>query len=80
VDLADGDGINVWIPVQDEASAVIRLASQGIGVAPGRPFAVLPEPRGFMRVTVGLVDTGGEQLAQALVVAARASARDAVAR
>jgi DNA-binding transcriptional MocR family regulator len=80
VDLADGDGINVWIPVQDEASAVIRLASQGIGVAPGRPFAVLPEPRGFMRVTVGLVDTGGEQLAQSLVVAARASARDAVAR
>lgn len=80
VDVGGGDGINLWIPVQDEASALIRLASQGIGVAPGRPFAVLPEARGFMRVTVGLVASGGEQLARALAGAADATAWGAVAR
>ena len=32
------EGINIWVPVRDETAAVVRLASQGIGVAPGAPF------------------------------------------
>ena len=80
VEVGGGDGINLWIPVQDEASALIRLASQGIGVAPGKPFAVLPESRGFMRVTVGLVSSGNDWLAQALAEAADITAWRSVAR
>ena len=80
VEVGGGDGINLWIPVQDEASALIRLASQGIGVAPGKPFAVLPETRGFMRVTVGLVSSGNDWLAQALSDAANITTWASVAR
>jgi DNA-binding transcriptional MocR family regulator len=80
VEVGGGDGINLWIPVQDEASALIRLASQGIGVAPGKPFAVLPESRGFMRVTVGLVSSGNDWLAQALAEAADITTWRSVAR
>jgi DNA-binding transcriptional MocR family regulator len=80
VDVTGGDGINLWIPVQDEASALIRLASQGIGVAPGRPFTVLPEGGGHMRDTVGLVASAGEALARARAAAADATTWGAVAR
>lgn len=80
VEVGGGDGINLWIPVQDEASALIRLASQGIGVAPGRPFAVLPEARGFMRVTVGLVASDWGPLARALAEAAVLETWGSVAR
>ena len=54
------DGINIWIPVHDEPSAVVRLASQGIGVAAGAPFAVLPEYRPHIRVTAGLLNDSRE--------------------
>jgi DNA-binding transcriptional MocR family regulator len=46
------EGLNLWVPVVDETAALLRLASQGIGVAPGQPFSVLPESRGFIRVTI----------------------------
>lgn len=80
VEVGGGEGINLWIPVQDEASALIRLASQGIGVAPGKPFAVLPETRGFMRVTVGLVSSGNDWLARALAEAADITSWGSAAR
>jgi len=65
------EGLNVWVPVQDEASAIVRLASQGIGVSAGAPFAVLPEPRGFIRVTAGLVRDGHPELGAAIAEAAQ---------
>ena len=34
------DGINVWMRVADERSALITLAAQSIGAAPGEPFFV----------------------------------------
>jgi DNA-binding transcriptional MocR family regulator len=37
------DGINLWIGVVDERSALITLAAQGVGAAPGEPFLVLPD-------------------------------------
>lgn len=64
------EGLNVWVPVHDEASAIVRLASQGIGVSAGAPFAVLPEPRGFIRVTAGLVRDGHAELGAAIAEAA----------
>ncbi|WP_213283709.1 PLP-dependent aminotransferase family protein [Cellulomonas hominis] len=51
-----GDGINVWVPVADEATALVRLEAAGIRVARGRPFRAAPPPEGgagHVRVTVG---------------------------
>ena len=50
----DGDGINMWVEVEDERSALVLLASRGIGAAPGTPFQTRPD-QGFLRVTVGRV-------------------------
>jgi DNA-binding transcriptional MocR family regulator len=48
------DGINLWVEVADERSAVVALAARGIGVAPGEPFLVRPDDD-HVRVTVGLL-------------------------
>jgi DNA-binding transcriptional MocR family regulator len=69
--VAGDDGLNVWVPVHDEAAALMRLAAQGIGVAPGRPFAVLPDEEGHVRVTVGLIGDHVEEVATAVAAAAR---------
>ena len=70
VEVNGADGINLWLPVEDETAAIVRLASRGIGAAPGAPFTLLPEPAGHLRVTCGLVDSGFEELAEELAVAA----------
>ncbi|MCX6459519.1 MAG: aminotransferase class I/II-fold pyridoxal phosphate-dependent enzyme [Actinobacteria bacterium] len=68
--LAAGDGINQWVPVVDERLALVRAAAAGIGVAPGAPF-VLPGLAGdHVRVTVGLISSGAEHVAQCLAAAA----------
>lgn len=82
------EGINIWVPVHDETAAVVRLASQGIGVAPGAPFRLgppdgAPEGGGHLRVTVGAAGDdpdGLDGLAQALAEAALAGGRPARAR
>ena len=75
------EGLNVWVPVHDETAAVVRLASQGIGVAPGSPFRVGgAAPSGHIRVTVGLARDGFEDLAEAIALAARTTGRSVRAR
>ncbi len=49
-----GDGINLWMRVEDERSALITLAAQGIGAAPGEPFMVRND-HPSLRLTVGLL-------------------------
>ena len=49
------DGLNIWVPVRDEAAALVRLASQGIGGAAGSPFAVLADASDHLRITTGLI-------------------------
>jgi DNA-binding transcriptional MocR family regulator len=73
VDVSGGDGLNLWVPVNDESAAIVRLASQGIGVTPGTPFDVLPGSSGHLRVTAGLVADGHEELADLLAAAANTS-------
>jgi DNA-binding transcriptional MocR family regulator len=70
VQVASGDGLNLWVPVHDESAAIVRLASQGVGVTPGSPFDVLQGGGGHVRVTVGLVAEGQEELAEILAAAA----------
>lgn len=70
-----GDGINLWLPVLDEATALVRLEAAGIRVAPGSPFlATSPGDGrpGHVRVTVGLLGDDVEAVARTLVVAATA--------
>lgn len=71
VQVGGDDGLNLWVPVHDESAALVRLASRGIGVAPGAPFSVLPSEQGHVRVTVGLVGADLEGVAEEVAVAAR---------
>jgi DNA-binding transcriptional MocR family regulator len=57
------DGINLWIEARDEQAALLSLAAQGIGAAPGTPFITNPFPSDHLRVTVGLVRADHEPLA-----------------
>ncbi len=70
VAVGGADGLNIWLPVRDEAAALIRLASQGIGAAAGGPFSVLPGSGAHLRVTVGLVRAEPERVAAHLAEAA----------
>jgi len=67
-----GDGINLWVPVHDEQTALVRLEAAGVRVARGRPFfSDPPTSRGFVRVTVGVLRGDDvETVAAALVAAA----------
>lgn len=69
------DGVNTWLPVRDESAALVALASHGIGVAPGTPFAVLDDTTPHIRVTTGLLADRHTQVAGLLAAAATAGTR-----
>ena len=72
IDARGSDGINLWVPVPDERSTAVALATQGIGVAPGSPFQVRPDAD-HVRITVGLLrgsKAAVAQLADQVVAAA----------
>jgi DNA-binding transcriptional MocR family regulator len=69
------DGINLWIEVADERTALVLLAAQGIGAAPGTPFLVGDNPTDHLRITVGLVRDHVHALADQLAVAAAGTER-----
>jgi DNA-binding transcriptional MocR family regulator len=65
VPAAGGSGINVWVPVRDEAGAVARLLADGWAVAPGARFRLASAPG--VRITVtGLRDADLPVLAAAV--------------
>lgn len=70
------DGLNIWLPVADEAAAVLRLAGDGIAVTPGSPFMLEPSagPQGHIRVTTGLIREDHERIADLLADAATTGA------
>ncbi|MBF6214057.1 aminotransferase class I/II-fold pyridoxal phosphate-dependent enzyme [Nocardia puris] len=72
VRIADGQGLNAWVPVADERTALVHLAANGIRVAPGGPFFVAdrghPEA---VRVTIAPLSEGVEEVASVLALAAR---------
>jgi DNA-binding transcriptional MocR family regulator len=67
------DGINIWLPVADEAAAMVRLASRGIGATAGAPFAVGSLTGPFLRITVGSIADDHSRIAAELAAAADAS-------
>ena len=83
VAVAPADGINMWVPVLSERSALVQLAAAGIRVAAGTPFLAASDaadaangsrsrPGGeFVRVTVGVLRDGADEVADALATAAQ---------
>ena len=78
------DGVNLWMPVVSERSALVQLAAAGIRVAAGTPFlaaaangadaagGIRSRPASeFVRVTVGMVREGTDEVADALATAAQ---------
>ncbi|MFM8350015.1 MAG: PLP-dependent aminotransferase family protein, partial [Actinomycetales bacterium] len=59
---APADGINLWVQVADERSALLMLAAGGIRVAPGGPFMVQPLAEQYLRITAGLLPDDHEQI------------------
>ena len=76
IEVPGTDGLNIWVPVRDESAAVLRLASQGIGVTPGGPFHVeAPRgPTGHVRVTTGLLREDHAAVADRIAEAAMVGA------
>lgn len=86
VAVAPADGINMWVPVLSERSALVQLAAAGIRVAAGSPFLAASSgsdaagstngarsrPGGdFVRITVGVLHDGADGVADALATAAQ---------
>lgn len=82
VEVAPADGINLWMPVLSERSALVQLAAAGIRVAAGTPFLAASDAvdavngararadGDFVRVTVGMLRDGTDEVADALATAA----------
>lgn len=70
------DGINLWLPVADERVALVSLAAQGIGVAPGAPFMVRASQGDYVRVTTAMVRRDFDGLASQLADAAAGRRRE----
>lgn len=74
VTTTSGDGINLWIEVANERSALLALAAQGLRVAPGSPFTIWGNGVDHLRVTTGLLNDDDpeqiEQIAESLAIAA----------
>lgn len=69
------DGLNIWVPVADETTAQLFLATQGIGASPGHPFAAREDHSPHLRITAGRVTGGYSDVAKALAEASRAGMR-----
>ncbi len=69
-EIATADGINLWLAVDDERDAVVKLAAAGIRVAAGTPFLSAPGGQ-FIRVTVGQIREDFASVGAQLAAAAR---------
>ncbi|MEG3614981.1 aminotransferase class I/II-fold pyridoxal phosphate-dependent enzyme [Isoptericola haloaureus] len=69
-----GDGVNLWLAVADEDTALVRLEAAGIRAAPGSPFHAGREGSAadggpHLRLTVGMVRDDVEEVAAAVALA-----------
>ena len=76
--IAGGDGPTVWVPVENETVALMILASQGIGVAPGSPHLVEKTSSDHIAITITRLATeDAVAIAAAVTMAAHPAALDA---
>ncbi|MEZ5176561.1 MAG: aminotransferase class I/II-fold pyridoxal phosphate-dependent enzyme [Acidimicrobiia bacterium] len=71
IEVDDGDGLNAWVPVDDEAFAVPMLAAHGIGVARGKPFQLRGEQGRHVRVTTSTYTEQAREIIGHIAQAAR---------
>ncbi len=72
LNVRQADGINAWLPVDDEQWAILHLAVRGIRVAGGTPFFVEGSAQAYVRVTAGAISGDIAEVAGALAAAANA--------
>lgn len=72
MDVRQADGINAWLPVDDEHRAILQLAARGIRVAGGTPFFAAESTQAHIRVTAGAISGDVAAVARALAAAAHA--------
>ena len=66
-------GFNLWIPVANEQRAVLALALDGIGVAPGAPFRLATDRTSdHLRVSIGNARSDLEPIIASIATAASA--------
>jgi DNA-binding transcriptional MocR family regulator len=73
VAIENGDGLNLWLPVEDETSAMVSLVTRGIGAAVGSPFMSKDDATSHLRLTVGLIRDDFVNLASVFADASIAS-------
>ncbi|GAA1970889.1 aminotransferase class I/II-fold pyridoxal phosphate-dependent enzyme [Isoptericola halotolerans] len=75
LDVQAGDGVNLWLAVDDEATARTRLEAAGVRVAVGAPFragrAHAGRADGHLRLTVGMLRDDPGPVARAVALAVR---------
>lgn len=69
-----GDGINVWIDVTDERTALLSLAAQGIKAAPGQPFQIQGTSTNHIRITTSMLHEDEPEHFQHVLTAIAAAA------
>ncbi|HWS37911.1 MAG TPA: aminotransferase class I/II-fold pyridoxal phosphate-dependent enzyme [Actinoplanes sp.] len=72
--LPAGEGLNIWLPVEDEQAALLSLSSAGIGAAAGSAFTLGTGGTPHLRVTAGLITGDHPTIAGHLARAARTPA------
>jgi DNA-binding transcriptional MocR family regulator len=70
ITVAGDDGLNLWLPVDNELAALLALATAGIGAAAGAPFGTDGQHAPHLRITTATLDGGHRDVAQALAEAA----------
>ncbi len=78
IQMRQADGINAWLPVSEEQSAIVELAASGIRVAGGSAFFVDDPGQAYIRVTAGALPDDVLPVATALASAARPKAAHAL--
>ena len=58
------------MPVEDGQNALVALAANGMGAAPGAPFCVSPTLESHSRISIGRVTGEVEELADLTALAA----------
>lgn len=74
IEVRPGTGLNLWVPVVDEQVALISLAANGIGAAPGAPFRSADRPADpHLRISIGAASGDLDELAALVAAAATAN-------
>ncbi|RWX81317.1 PLP-dependent aminotransferase family protein [Neorhizobium lilium] len=67
IDIGDGDGLSLWVPVASEPFAMVTLAARNIAVQPGSKFFV--STPNHIRVATSMLTDRYEEVADAIALA-----------